>query len=46
MVDQKRLDPLLDGLAKLGQAGVIASTVAVAFHKRRVLPLAQRVLPL
>jgi len=30
------------GLEKLCHAGVTATTVAVAFHKRSVLPLAQR----
>jgi hypothetical protein len=44
MVEHKRLDPLLAGLAKLRLEGVTAAKVAVAFHKLRVLPLAQRVL--
>ena len=43
-VEHKRLYPLLAGLAKLRQEGVTTAMVAVAFHKRRVLPLAQRVL--
>ena len=40
--EQKRLDVLLAGLEKLRHAGVTAATVAVAFHKRSLLPLAQR----
>ena len=43
-VEHKKLDPLLDGLAKLRQEGVTVAMVAVAFHKRCVLPLAQWVL--
>ena len=39
---QKRLAPLLVGLEKLRDAGVTAATVATAFHKRSLLPLAQR----
>jgi hypothetical protein len=42
--EQKRLDTLLVGLEKLRHACVTAATVAVAFHKRSLLPLAQRVL--
>ena len=38
--DQKRLDALLAGLEKLRQARVTAATVATAFHKRSLLPLA------
>ena len=40
--DQKRLDALLAGLEKLCQARVTAATVAMVFHKRSLLPLAQR----
>ena len=40
--EQKRLDILLVSLEKLRHAGVTAATVAVAFHKRSLLPLAQR----
>jgi len=39
--EKKRLDPLLEALAKLRHAGVTVATVAVAFHKRSLLPLAQ-----
>jgi len=40
--EQKRLAPLLAGLEKLRDAQVTAATVATAFHKRSLLPLAQR----
>jgi hypothetical protein len=40
--EQKRLAPLLAGLKKLRDARVTAATVAMAFHKRSLLPLAQR----
>ena len=40
--EQKRLGPLLARLEKLRQARVTAATVATAFHKRSLLPLAQR----
>jgi len=40
--EQKRLGPLLLGLEKLRQARVTAAMVATAFHKRSLLPLAQR----
>jgi len=40
--DQKRHRTLLAGLEKLRQARVTAATVATAFHKRSLLPLAQR----
>jgi len=43
---QKKLDPLLEALAKLRQEGITATTVAIAFHKRSILPLAQLVLPM
>jgi hypothetical protein len=38
--EQKRLGPLLAGLEKLRQARVTAATVATAFHKWILLPLA------
>jgi len=40
--EQKRLASVLAGLEKLRGAGVTAATVATAFHKRRLLPLAQQ----
>jgi len=40
--EQKKLAPLLAGLEKLRDARVTAATVATAFHKRSLLPLAQR----
>ena len=40
--EQKRLAPLLVGLEKLRQARVTAATVAMAFHKRSLVPLAQQ----
>ena len=40
--EQKKLAPLLAGLEKLWDARVTAATVAIAFHKRSLLPLAQR----
>ena len=40
--EQKRLALLLAGLEKLRGAQVTTATVATAFHKRSVLPLAQR----
>jgi hypothetical protein len=40
--EQKRLAPLLARLEKLRDARVTAATVATAFHKRSLLPLAQR----
>jgi len=40
--EQKRLGPLLARLQKLRGAEVTAATVAIAFHKRSLLPLAQR----
>ena len=40
--EQKRLAPLLAGLEKLRDARVTAATVAMAFHKRSLLPLAQQ----
>jgi len=38
--EQKKLAPLLAGLEKLRDARVTAATVATAFHKRSLLPLA------
>jgi len=40
--EQKRLAPLLAGLGKLCDARVTAATMVTAFHKRSLLPLAQR----
>jgi len=40
--EQKKLAPLLAGLEKLRDARVTTATVATAFHKRSLLPLAQR----
>jgi len=40
--EEKRLAPLLAGLQKLRDAEVTAAMVAIAFHKRSLLPLAQR----
>jgi len=40
--EQKKLAPLLAGLEKLRDARVTAATVAIAFHKWSLLPLAQR----
>lgn len=40
LVDQPRLDPLLKGLEKLQDKGLMVANVVVAFHKQRVLPLA------
>jgi len=40
--EQKRLAPLLAGLEKLRDTEVTAAAVATAFHKRSLLPLAQR----
>jgi hypothetical protein len=39
--DKPKLQPLLDVLRRLRQRGLIAGMVAVAFHRRRVLPLTQ-----
>jgi len=44
--EQKKLDPLLEALMKLQHEGVTAAMVAVAFHKRSLLPFAQWVLTL
>jgi len=40
--EQKRLAPLLAGLEMLRDARVTAVMMATAFHKRSLLPLAQR----
>jgi len=40
--EQKKLAPLLAGLEKQRDTRVTAATVATAFHKRSLLPLAQR----
>jgi len=40
--EQKRLAPLLAGLEKLRDARVTMAMVTTAFHKRSLLPLAQR----
>ena len=41
--DQPKLEPLLEGLARLWGHGLTAAIVVAAFHRRRVLPLmAQR----
>jgi len=40
--EQKRVGHLLAGLEKLRQARVSAAMVATTFHKRSLLPLAQR----
>ena len=39
---RRGLPPLLAGLEKLRDARVTAATVVTAFHKRSLLPLAQR----
>jgi hypothetical protein len=43
---QKKLQPLLEALQKLQDAGLTAAGVVAAIHHRRVLPLAERRLPL
>jgi hypothetical protein len=43
---QEKLQPLLDALQKLGDDGLTAAGVVAAIHRRRVLPLAERRLPL
>jgi hypothetical protein len=37
--DKLKLEPLLDTLWRLRQHGLTAGMVAMAFHRRRVLPL-------
>jgi hypothetical protein len=43
---QKNLEPLLKALEALWKGGLIAAGVIAAIHRRRVLPLAKRRLPL
>jgi hypothetical protein len=43
---QEMLQPLLDALQKLRDDGLTAVGVVAAIHRRRVLPLAERRLPL
>jgi hypothetical protein len=43
---QEKLQPLLDALQKLRDDGLTAAGVVAAIHRRRVLPLAERRLPL
>jgi hypothetical protein len=43
---QKNLEPLLKALEVLRKGGLTASGVIAAIHRRRVLPLAERRLPL
>jgi len=38
-VDQPKLEPLLEGLARLRNHGLTVAVVVAAFHRRRVLPL-------
>jgi hypothetical protein len=42
--DKPKLQPLLDALRRLRQRGLTVGMVAAAFHRRRVLPLMQRLL--
>ena len=42
MVDQPKLQPLLEGLERLCSHGLMAAVVMAAFHHRRVLPLMAR----
>ena len=44
--EQKRLDALLAGLEKLRHTDLTVAMVAVTFHKRSPLPLAQRAVPM
>jgi hypothetical protein len=44
--DKPKLEPLLDALRRLRQRGLTAGMVVAAFHRRRVLPLTQRLLRL
>ena len=41
-VDQPKLEPLLEGLARLRGHGLTVAVVVAAFHRRRVLPLMAR----
>jgi hypothetical protein len=43
---QKNLEPLLEALKALREGGLTAAGVIAAIHRRRVLPLAERRLPL
>ena len=43
---QEKLQPILQALQKLRDAGLTATGVVAAIHCRRVLPLAERRLPL
>jgi hypothetical protein len=43
---QKNLEPLLQALKELREGGLTAAGVIAAIHRRRVLPLAERRLPL
>jgi hypothetical protein len=43
---QEKLQPLLEALQKLPDGGLTAVGVVAAIHRRRVLPLAERRLPL
>ena len=43
VVEQKKLDPLLEALVSLRREDVTVAMVAVTFHKPSLLPLAQRV---
>ena len=40
--NQPKLEPLLEGLARLRGHGLTAAVVVAAFHRRRVLPLMAR----
>jgi hypothetical protein len=40
--DKPKLQPLLDALRRLRLRGLTTGMVAIAFHRRRVLPLMQR----
>ena len=41
-VDQPKLEPLLEGLARLRNHGLTIAVVVAAFHRWRVLPLMAR----
>jgi hypothetical protein len=43
---QEKLQPLLEALQRLRDGGLTAAGVVAAFHRRRVLPLAEQRLPL
>jgi hypothetical protein len=45
-VKQEKLQPLLEALQRLRDGGLTAAGVVTATHRRRVLPLAERRLPL